>query len=257
MSRRGRSLDSVTPVGASLPLPEIVTTVVAPLREVRTRSIAVSAGSTGMAVLGLGVEDAVLRTAGEGLAGGATVPAAGAGVGPATGAGLDGDAALACAPTSSRRIVLRALLTMYSTPRGSVRRTRATVRPSGDVPCCSRTAVTSPCGCTWLVASPTLTSRSSTTSVSASGRATVYATGSVASMTTELPCAETLSNRLEAPAAVSIRLPAPRVTTVITPATPAAARIRAFAMSDALYTFIAWNLSTGNIRWPSAPSAIG
>ena len=43
MRRRGRSRDSVTPVGVSRPLPVIVTIVEPPFREVRTRSMVVAA----------------------------------------------------------------------------------------------------------------------------------------------------------------------------------------------------------------------
>jgi hypothetical protein len=74
---------------------------------------------------------------------------------------------------SSRRIVLRALFTVYSAARLSATRMRATATPSPAVPCSRRTPETRPCGTTRLAASPTATSRSSTTSVCASARLTV------------------------------------------------------------------------------------
>ena len=96
---------------------------------------------------------------------------------------------------SSTRIVLRLLRTRYSAARLSATRTRATPRPSAAVACSSRSAATSPFGSTRRGRVGHAALRRSTTSVSGSGRLTVYATGSVASITTAAPCAVTPSRR--------------------------------------------------------------
>ena len=162
---------------------------------------------TGAARLGVGRTAAVAAGAfdSRGAATGVTATAGTvvfATTGGTTGASaFPATAGAAAAAASSTRMLLRLLLTRYSTARLSAIRTRATPRPSAAFVCSSRSAATGPRGSTREIASAITALRRSTTSVTASGRLTVYATGSVASMTTAGPCAVTLSRRTGSSAA--------------------------------------------------------
>ena len=235
--RRGRSRDSVTPFGVSLPSPLIVTTVDVPWRSARTRSIvaataadagAVSVG-TGGATLGVGRAPAAVaagafdsRFAATGVteATGGVVFAATGGI---TGASaFDATAGGAVPAASSTRMVLRLLLMRYSAARLSAIRTRATPRPSAALVCSSRSAATGPFGSRRVIASAMAALRRSTINVTGSGRFTVYATGSVASITTAGPSAVTLSRRTGSSAAGE--LPASTASNAARPAIIAAPR---------------------------------
>ena len=87
-------------------------------------------------------------------------------------AGRAGLAAAGSGALSSSRIVLRVLRTAYSEGRASETRTRASDFPSRAVACSSDTPAIGPRRSTRLAALATETLRSSTSSVSESGRFT-------------------------------------------------------------------------------------
>jgi hypothetical protein len=196
---------SVTSDGVSRPLPLRVIVMAPGPRLERTRSMAVAAGASGAAIASCG-------DCGVGSGTAAAAPAV----------ARDGD-------VNSSRIRFRALRTAYSSGRDSVTRTRATACPSSPEPCSSVTASMRSFRSTTFDALATDTFRSSTRTVRESGRLTTYAAGSVDSMTTALPCAETPSSRIGVDPADSESPLAPASTATSASCTT---RRREFAMLD-------------------------